>query len=255
MTAYIPTRAGFLYSSCSPRTALLSSFSSPDRPLPLQCAEAGPPPSHVLRPGVASRRSASRPTRAPADSLAGVPPSASVPAGVPLCRKGMERAGLPVPEEVSPPLTQRAANEGRGTPRDTTEGLHLDQTRSDHSNPYHMDSLEEFIFRPSDWVSNWRPMQLRRYIIYHWDGRRGKWYTDTVTLPRTARLYLLSGRAEGTQHMLHVKPCMHVVMMRRRWGQIPGRGRPVSGMCASHANAAGVAQPHEGRSFRRQAPA
>ena len=58
--------------------------------------------------------------------------------------------------------------------------------------------------------------------------------TDTVTLPRTARLYLLSGRAEGTQHMLYV----HVVMMRRRWGQIPGRGRPVSGMCASHANAA-----------------
>ena len=60
--------------------------------------------------------------------------------------------------------------------------------------------------------------------------------TDTVTLPRTARLYLLSGRAEGTQHMLHVHA--HVVMMRRRWGQIPGRGRPVSGMCASHANAA-----------------
>ena len=29
------------------------------------------------------------------------------------------------------------ANEGRGTPRDTTEGLDLDQARSDHSNPYH----------------------------------------------------------------------------------------------------------------------
>ena len=29
------------------------------------------------------------------------------------------------------------ANEGRGTPRDTTEGLDQDTCRSDHSDPYH----------------------------------------------------------------------------------------------------------------------
>ena len=34
------------------------------------------------------------------------------------------------------PDADPSANEGRGTPHEPTEGLDLDHTRSDHSNPY-----------------------------------------------------------------------------------------------------------------------
>lgn len=81
-----------------------------------------------------------------------------MPAGVPLCRKGMERAGLPVPEEVSPPLTQRAPHPTalrRGSAalrpdpvRGRTENRGVEHNRDDPHHPLRGGGARKRAFAP-----------------------------------------------------------------------------------------------------------
>ena len=94
--------------------------------------------------------------------------------------------------------------------------------------------------------------QIHKSVTLWIPGDTG--FTDTVTLPRTARLYLLSRRAEGTQHMLHVQHvacacCDDAAPMGADTRTRTTGERHVCKSCERR-----VAQPHEGRSFRRQAP-